>query len=98
MGNIAAHAPFAMFSGILDRHLAARFLSNAGAIMAREPLLAPFPGTVPPPLEMPSDSMMAREPSLATDTRFLTPPHFKWFAPFGPGTGSPLAILAAPVP
>ena len=75
MGNIAAHAPFAMFSGILDRHLAARFLSNAGAIMAREPLLAPFPGTVPPPLEMPSDSMMAREPSLATDTRFLTPPH-----------------------
>ena len=54
-----------MFSGILDRHLAARFLSNAGAIMAREPLLAPFPGTVPPPLEMPSDSMMAREPLLA---------------------------------
>ncbi len=65
MGNIA-HAPLAMFSGILDRHLGSRSLSNVGAIMAREPLLAPFPGTVPPPLEMPSDSMMAREPLLAT--------------------------------
>jgi len=77
MGNIA-HAPLAMFSGILDRHLGSRSLSNVGAIMAREPLLAPFPGTVPPPLDMPSDSMMAREPLLATVPFPDSSPHFKW--------------------